>query len=236
MNSRTSGGSGCSQCNSGWTVDAIRSFIKSLIGHIESFTPAELYLLFQQAGILKSQGISKSFVKAVSTGRFPPDELKKFAEGEDSVVDQFISGEILFLESSADLPNSEDVAVEDITIGNLEKDPLTDCSNSLPTVSMSEALGAIDVAIKLVSMDAEAIAFLLASATAKIWQDAFQDVDRAREQAIAFKGSEYAEQVRNKFLAEFHEAQDLKLPDTYSFHPTGKLVLPNLLQVHSGLF
>lgn len=231
VGSRTCSGTGCPQCNCGWTVDAIRNFIKSLINHIDSFTPAELYTIFQQAGILKSTGIAKNFVKAVSTGRFPPDELKKFANEEDSTVNRFISGEITSLENNPNFSDSNDIVVADTTV-DLEKSKvdslLTDLS--LPIVSTNESLKAIDAAIRFVSMDAEAIGFLLASATAKIWQDAFQNEERAREQAIAFKGSEYAECVRDKFLAELSEASNLKLPSSYSFRPGGKLVFPNLMQ------
>ncbi len=232
VSGRTFAGAGCPYCNLGWTVDAIRNFIKSLIGHVESFTPAELYVIFQQAGALDCRGGAKDFIKRISSGRFPLEELKKFAEGKESFADQFIINETDTSESNLAFSDIDTLAV-DVTTVDLEKnenDPLICCSDSLPTVSTSEALGALDTAIRSVSMDAEAIDFLLASATAKIWQDAFQDVDRACKQANAFRGSDYAERVRDKFLAELSEAQDLKLPDTYSFRLKGKLVHPNLMQ------
>jgi hypothetical protein len=52
-NNRTNMGSGCPYCNSGWTLEKIRAFVASLKGHLNSFGPAELYLLFQQNGLLE---------------------------------------------------------------------------------------------------------------------------------------------------------------------------------------
>ena len=34
-------GRGCPFCNSGWTIEAIRGFVASLINYLETFTPAE---------------------------------------------------------------------------------------------------------------------------------------------------------------------------------------------------
>ncbi len=56
LSSRTGRGSGCPVCNAGWTVESIRSFVRSLKGHLAALTPAELYVLFQQSGMLGSQG------------------------------------------------------------------------------------------------------------------------------------------------------------------------------------
>jgi hypothetical protein len=48
----------------------------------ETFTPAELYLLFQQKGLLEIYAKGKGFVKALTTGRFPFEEVEKFVNGE----------------------------------------------------------------------------------------------------------------------------------------------------------
>ena len=99
ISNRTQHGRGCPFCNSGWTVQNIRTFVASLINHFETFTPAELYLLFQQSGLLQTQGKSKGFVKALTTGRFPKEELEKFVNGEPSVVDNFLEDKQLTLET-----------------------------------------------------------------------------------------------------------------------------------------
>src|SRR5262249_25292614 len=93
VNNRTNlaGQKGCPYCNSGWTVPAIRNFVLSLKAHLHSFTPAELYILFQQNGLLTTYGKGKGFVKALATGRFPEEQIEKFVNAEPSLVDEFIA-------------------------------------------------------------------------------------------------------------------------------------------------
>src|SRR5262249_51770105 len=101
VNMRTSPATrrGCPRCNSGWTLKAIRVFVASLKEHLLSFTPAELYLLFQQNGLLQTMGKSKAFVKALTTGRFPTEEIEKFINGEPSLVDHFVQDPTQTLEA-----------------------------------------------------------------------------------------------------------------------------------------
>src|SRR5437899_5521911 len=51
----------------------------------------------------------------------------------------------------------------------------------------------------------EAVEFLLASATAKIWRHAYRNEQEAISQAELFSGDGYAEQVKGKFLDEYHQ-------------------------------
>ena len=90
VGSRTNLAAACPRCNKGWTVPGIRAFVSSLKEHLQTFTPAELYLLFQQNGLLTSAGKGKTFVKALSTGRFPKEEIEKFINGNPSLVDEFV--------------------------------------------------------------------------------------------------------------------------------------------------
>jgi len=99
ISNRTQHGVGCPACKNGWTVGAIRGFIASLVRHLGTFTPAELYLLFQQSGLLQTTGKGKSFVKALTTGRFPTEEIEKFVNGESSTVDKFLQDKQLTLEA-----------------------------------------------------------------------------------------------------------------------------------------
>jgi len=90
LDKRTGAGRGCPVCNHGWTIAAIRGFVDSLKDHLTAFTPAELYKLFQQNGLLQASGRGKTFVKALATGRFPLEEIEKFVEGQPSIVDDFV--------------------------------------------------------------------------------------------------------------------------------------------------
>lgn len=64
----------CIGCQPRWTLSKIRVFVASLRDHLNSFTPAELYVIFQQSGLLKTGGQARGFVRSLATGRFPNDE------------------------------------------------------------------------------------------------------------------------------------------------------------------
>ncbi len=80
------------------------------------------------------------------------------------------------------------------------------------------------------SADDEAVEFLVASATAKVWKHAFVDEAAAVAQAEAFDGDEYSERVRRAFLDEYREAKGLGIPVGYAFRLDGQLIAPNLMQ------
>src|SRR5205807_1497398 len=81
--------------------------------------------------------------------------------------------------------------------------------------------------------DEEAVEFLVTSACAKIWKNAFlneQEEKRAVKEAEAFQGGEYATIVKNRFLSEYYGAKELAIPPGYRFMKNGKMALPNLMQ------
>lgn len=231
LTSRTSGGSGCPRCNIGWTVQAVRAFVESILGHLDSLAPAELHLLFQQSGLLEATGKSKTFVKAFATGRFPRGELQKFVDSEPSLVDDFVSGEAEGLAAAEltdriEAPCAEEADVL-ITPDAAAEDDATD--EVLPVIQAKDALAALDFHV-VASSDEEAMRFLLASAVAKLWRHAYQDPDAALHQATDFSGGEYAGQVRQTFIDEFQAATSLKIPPGYAFRSHGELAKPNLMQ------
>ena len=112
---RTMKGVGCPLCNQGWTVQKIRHFVASLRQHLSVFFAAELYLLFQQSGLLDSAGIGKTFVKALVTGRFPVEELDEFIAGKPSLVDKFVDNADSTLEAPAKLRPRLYAKLEELT-------------------------------------------------------------------------------------------------------------------------
>src|SRR5215210_3995739 len=223
-------------------------FFSSLKDHLSSFTPAELYLLFQQNGLLQGKGKGKSFVKALATGRFPHEEIEKFVEGEPSLVDNFIGDPSYTLEareiggtssltedSMEDIDGSsenESLSVRtnlDDEIDELVNEVAAEDEQELPVVETKEALTALEHAV-VSSADEEAVEFLLASAVAKIWKHAFSDEQAAIAQAEGFSGGEYAERIRDRFLDEYRRAEELTIPKGYDFHIDGKPTQPNLMQ------
>ncbi len=235
---RTRGGQNCSYCNQGWTIGNIRFFVKSLQPHLHIFTDAELYLFFQQSGILTSNSKAKAFAKALSTGRIPPEEVDKFVKGEPSVADQFIADPTTTIDAALQKAAADSTASEadDLTAeDDVEKTEIDEAAAALekeaglPLTQTKDVLASLTNPI-LANADQEALAFLLASALAKLWKDAFENEANAVAQAEAFVGEGYAAQVRDRFLDEYRRVKELVIPAGYAFAENGRRLEPNLMQ------
>ncbi len=226
-------GRGCPRCNKGWTLEAIRLFVLSLKDHLHAFSPAELYMLFQHNQLGQTQGRSKGFVKALSTGRFPEGEIAKFVNAEPSLVDQFLQDPSQTLEAlqtnEAKLDGEEDDALDraDVVVEPVEEEG----EQRLPVIETKDILASLVLPV-VNSADEEAVEFLLASAVAKVWKHAYRDDEAAVSQASAFAGEGYAEQVQSRFLDEYRQTKDLAIPAGYAFRVNGQRTPPNLMQRH----
>ena len=221
----------CPGCQKRWTVSKIRHFVASLQEHLETFTPAELYVIFQQSGLLQTGGKAKGFVKALTTGRFPKKEVDKFLKGKASLVDEFLDDSDLALEDH--VLDEERLDIPEEGSANVPEESETD-ESTLPQVRTRKALEALDSpAVSVVaSTDAEAAEFLLASAKAKIWSHAYRDESEAVSECEKLGENAYSEQVRTEFLEEYKAASKLDIPDGYSFTIDGEIRQPNLMQKH----
>ena len=259
VRSRTQGNRGCPTCYGGWSLENIRAFVKSPVGHLDKLNPSELFALAMQAGVLKDKG--KPFVMALTNGRFPLEELEKFANGQPSIVDKVASGAVdpltLQLVENVDVRPKEPAPIDpyalpakpdgvhDDTGATVDVSRAVDAStieaeaknadpdgDDLPVIETRDALDALDKVL-IANADAETVAFLLDSAKAKLWRHAYVAPEVAKQQAEAFQGDTYSSIVRDRFLAEFNEAEALKLPAGYVFRPEGPntpVQPPNLMQ------
>lgn len=220
----------CPGCQERWNLEKLRHFVKSLRQHLDSFTPAELYVIFQQSGLLNRGGRAKGFVKSLATGRFPTKELDKFIAGEESLVDDFISDDEMDLESlDALLGDAEEPIADPDSIENGPDDKHQE--TKLPVVTAKAALDAMDCPV-IASTDAEAAEFLVASAKAKVWSHAFRDENTALTEVSGDYDSEYGNRVKTEFMTEYADAKSLEPPVGYAFSVKGKLTNPNLMQRH----
>ena len=195
--------------------------------------PPNSIFLFQQNGLLQTQGKSKSFIKALSTGRFPTEEIEKFVNGKPSIVDKFLQDKQLTLESletsnNNNIPDQQETTSEDNLDQTIEPSEEDDNLN-LPVVQTREVLASLDHSV-VSSADQEAVEFLIASAKAKIWKHVFRDEAAAVAQAQTYTGEGYAQKVRSEFLDEYEQAKNLPIPTGYNFRINGKLTEPNLMQ------
>jgi hypothetical protein len=223
-------GTGCPVCNGGWGVEAIRVFVRSLAVHLPSLTPSELWVIFQQSGVLDSTGKGRAFIKALATGRFPQQEIDRFLDSKPSAVDDFF-GEAATLPKFEAAPDAEPADRVIPVDGRAEQEETQPNLDALPTLNVSAILGALNAAASYTS-DSEAIAFLVASGKAKLWRRVFADEVAAISEARSFAGTEYAETVREDFLREYESARTLPIPEGYAFVQPGgtEITPPNLMQ------
>lgn len=224
---RTRNSRSCPGCQPKWTVAKIRLFVKSLRSHLDVLTPAELYVIFQQSGLLSTEGKARGFVKALATGRFPKAEIENFVDGEPSLADEFLNDSEIELTDvivDDDLPASQSEPVG-------ASDSREDKEAGLPKVRTRQVLDALDCQA-LASTDSEATEFLVASAKAKIWSHAYRDSVTAAAEAESRDMSEYSREVADSFLHEYCEATSLEIPKGYSFSIDGEICEPNLMQRH----
>ena len=221
---RTRLGSGCPRCAGKWPVASVRAYVASIRDYLGNLNPAELYVLFQQSGLMGPSVKVRGFVSALATGRFPTDELDKFIADEPSSVDRFIEDVDLTL---AHL--TEEEVAEGLVLQSQDVPGDQDTDAALPIVETKNALATLDGVVPT-SADAEAVEFLTASATAKMWRDAFVNPSRAVRQAEEFSGGEYACGVRDAFLEQYRAASALQSPPGYKFEVDGLPTEPNLMQ------
>jgi hypothetical protein len=221
----------CPGCQSRWNIEKVRHFVASLRPHIDSLTPAELYVIFQQSGLLRHGGQARGFVKALTTGRFPRSELDKFIDGSESLVDDFIDDQTMAIDSLIIGETLDEIEVDDASNGQTTNAPDENNSVNLPTVAAKKAIAVLDCPV-IASTDTEAVDFLISSAKAKLWSHAFRDPLSALQEIEHAGVTEYSRRVRDEFLTEYREASELDIPHGYTFSLSGRLVLPNLMQRH----
>jgi hypothetical protein len=188
--------------------------------------------LFQQNGLLRMYGKGKSFVKALATGRFPSEEIEKFVKGKASLVDEFVQDPSQTLEA-LDGSKGESGAKDDFLdrVDELIDEVTKDNQQEIPVVEAKDVLDSLSHHV-IRSADEEAIDFLIASGVGKLWKHAYRDELAAVAQTELFSGEGYAEQVRTRFLNEYHQAKDLAIPAGYAFCVNGQPQAPNLMQRH----
>src|SRR5262249_54579807 len=154
------------------------------------FTPAELYLLFQQNGLLGT-GKRKGFVKALATGRFPKEEIDKFINKQPSLVDAFVQDATQTLEA-VQTGAKKSSAEDDLSdrADQLVDEGKTRAEQPLPVLETKDVLASLGRSV-VTSADEEAVEFLIASAVGKMWKQAYPDKAgeaAAVAQAQAFHG------------------------------------------------
>ncbi len=209
-----------------WDENNIRIFVSSLLPQLETLSPAGLYVIFQQAGLnVSCQNKHKAFLQAIKTGKFPKDELEKFVNGEESLVDEFISGSKFTLEDGKlDLNTS----MEDLE-NTLSENEINIAGDYLPNVDVKEILATLDSQI-FSNIDTEVMDFFIKEAVAKIWQRAYSNPEETFIKINQYEANGlYSSEVKRIFIEDFTQANQLGIPSGYSFQ-----YLPNLMQRYTA--
>ena len=221
---------GCPMCseNFRWNRATLKTFLYSIKDHIESLTPAEKFLIFQQTGLPDNRSKARNFIKNFASGQFPKEEIEKFLDDKKSIVDDFIDNNNLNINDFSEI-NLGSVIGKNNKIENEEqfttKTNEIDTNNdyNLPSIETKKVLKTLSYLVRNVNQ--EAIEFLIASAKHKIWKDVFQNEEKAIKDLKKYSSDEYIKRVQFEFLNEFKRAKSLHLPKGYSFK-----YKPNLMQ------
>lgn len=226
------------------TSDFIKYFVKSLGDAIYNLSAAEIYVIFEQQGISKTGNYTYSnrsfdnLVDAIQSGYLPKDEINKWiGEEKCDLVDALLSQENETIEEAfqsagrklkkPDHKNKKDNPNDDAYREDVE--------HNLPVSTVGETLDSLNIATNVLnqaSSDSEAVKFLMAKATDKLWKRCFYDEDAALIEANNHKGNAYSESTRDAFIEEYTRCTQYPLPEGYSFtDPTGKKRFPKLMQL-----
>ena len=228
------------------TLSYIRAFVKDLGEHIDSLSPAEMYVLFQSQGISRkdNEKFSRTFdvlVEAIQSGVVSKEELSSWANEND--VPQVNN----LIDFGADLKNERTTEEKEARLveqrskqllkETVEGDEIyTLTKEDLPGLDPDRTLKALDKAAAIIestSSDSEKVEFLKAKATAKLWDACFDDeinlVEKVRK--LEFKPDNYSYEVKQNFLEEYEGSKALRVPYSYQFRDLkGNKRDPKLMQ------
>jgi Hypothetical methyltransferase/Probable Zinc-ribbon domain/Type III restriction enzyme, res subunit len=229
------GNSGCARCGSGWTLEAIRQFVASLEVHVPNLTQAELYKIFEQSGVLDTKNTEGlKIVKDIIKGKLAGQKLRDVIQGKEVKISEAELGSNDDLRSDAELQVVDASPLLDISEVSQAFEDAGDSlgqigeSNELPKVKVQKSLEFLSSNI-IASADQEAIDFFVASRRNRIWAEVFED-ESAVEGVETFTDEGYGRQVRDQFLDEYNQAQNMLIPRGWAFRVNGKITSPNLMQ------
>ena len=250
VHSRTTGSSGCSTCNRGYTLETVIALIRSMGPHGRGMGAAERFQIAAQAGVLSGTH-GKTARELIASGILPPEygTDKGTATGEGTDPNEASTAGAPTEPSSADTDGpdeGEEIRVlapgADIDTGGDEELERA----KIAVLAVPEALDVPEQLFANASTDTETLKFLIAARVAKIWKAAYAE-DRGEvipvggqsvaEMTAELRDGTYSEMVRATFRTEYDAAQNLTPPPGWSFRPGStpnatEPVAPNLMQRH----
>ena len=238
---RTSRGMGCHCRHARWTSRRLQGFVADLAAYTDSMDPAMLYAVCQQAGVLaskKADAITEILADPARLTSLINEDVSDRLNGES---DSEEADTVDILDPAAHIPTPAEAAA---ATSEAAETGDHDAETALPELNV-ERLFAMGETF-LASADEEAAEFLTIAAAERIWKAAYRldadqlpEEERAQLQAeldktIEPRSNRYAEQIREKFRAEYERAISSSPPDNWSFRPNNstEITQPNLMQKH----
>jgi len=243
---RTSSGSGCNKC-AAWTMERIIDFVKSLPLDVHDMDKAELFVLYQQAGIVDSKysALLKNVVNGASNIKSVLNDdnidevnqhLKEIILGErhDTEIE---TGELATADNHQ-IQEAFDAEAEALC-EHMKADEYSEDGNAFgkrpPSFCAKQILNTLDNEVFASIKDADAIKFFISSAVGKFWAQVYRaeqkkdtfGLKQILKDAEAFKGGQLPENAKQQFLDEYKAADNLEIPSDYRFKHR-----PSLMQKH----
>lgn len=211
-------GHGCQACNSGWTGDSIRNFLKGLINIIPSMTQTEWYHILRSRGLLGITTRAKGydFVQILSQkDELDFTELQNFIDEEPSIYEDAIeTGDTTLLTEEDDIESLIDERTDDKELANL---------------NVKDIFKTLDTTSDLPYIDDEIAEALIGESLWKMIQVVCEDETKVKDIKKS-QNKKYTQEAQQRFLNLYNKAISYKLPKDYNFRIDNKLVKPNLMQ------
>lgn len=223
------------------TLGYIKAFVQSLGDALDTLTPAEVFVLFEQQNLTKTgenRYRNRSFdnlVEAIQSGYLPSSVVKDWASGVDSdLIENLLDPSIETVQEAFSAAGRELPKKKRLSKPLLENEELEDVEQHLPIPSTLDTLKALDKATTILertSSDEDAVQFLVAKAASKLWARCFDNEAQSISDANNFSGNVYSNEAKDRFLKEYENSKSLSLPTGYQFkNPDGVVVYPKLMQ------
>jgi hypothetical protein len=227
IKNRKCNGTGCPSCAGQCLVSKIRQFFSDILDLIDVLSPAELRKISSLKGAIG--GYLAPVIKSVAHGMISKEEVEKFINKEDSVIDHEINkarvanGGLYKSKDESKDELSKDLTLIDISEENEEDNLFAD----VPTVTAKKALEAAGQIISIVD-DEELCKSFINVRVGQIKNHANLDEEKAVRQVkevYGDKNNTYAQAIAEKFLEDYNGAKAIEMPK--GWNPN---IIPHLMQ------
>ncbi|MFD9664334.1 zinc-ribbon domain-containing protein [Rhodococcus sp. NPDC059968] len=227
-----------------WNARRLEGFVADLGEHADSMTPAMLYAICQQAGVLASTKASD-----ITDLLADPQRLIGLADldSDSPLPDQDMpdSDVVEGLNPAGDIPTPDEAASATSDDTNTDDEPTCDSHDAgLPSLTVDKVLAMGEKF--LASSDVDTAEYLTIAAAEQIWKIAYRlderhlsdaqrhELQTELDKTIEPRSNQYSERIRLRFRSGYEQAIALVPAGNWSFRvgDATEVTQPNLMQKH----